>query len=430
MNVLHVWVASPTRRILVARRRHGDPDRPVPYERQDERMRKTMRKRSGARIGLVGTIALAIGLIATPAQAAEGRILAAGSATAIPDSYIVKLRHAGDPEAVANRFGAKVGKVYTNSLKGFSATLSERQAKRLAADPEVDSVEQNQVVHATTTQVNPPSWGLDRIGQPGLPLNQRYEYTTTGAGVNVYVIDTGVRISHRTFGGRARNGFDFIDNDTVAQDGNGHGTHVAGTIAGAEYGIAKGATIYAVRVLDNSGSGTIAGVIAGVDWVTKNHTNPAVANLSLGGGISDTLDNAVRQSINSGVTYGIAAGNESADSSSSSPARVSEAITVGSTTTTDVRSGFSNFGPGVDVFAPGSAITSSSNGSDTASATLSGTSMATPHVVGIVARYLQNHRTAKPAEVATAITNASVKNKVTDPGPGSPNRLLFWLPTS
>ncbi|XVV06243.1 S8 family peptidase [Actinosynnema sp. CA-248983] len=383
-------------------------------------------------IATVGVSAAVAAVTATPVQAAEGAILAAGSPDAIPNSYIVTLKDfsTADANSLAARFGGRVDRIFSTALNGFSATMSERAARRLAADPAVERVEQDQVVRLAATQSNPPSWGLDRVDQRNLPLSRSYTYNTTGSGVNVYVIDTGVRISHSTFGGRARNGYDAVDNDNIAQDGNGHGTHVAGTIAGSQYGIAKGATVYAVRVLNNSGSGTTAGVVAGIDWVTANHVKPATANMSLGGGASTTLDSAVRRSIAAGVTYGVAAGNSNANASNYSPARVGEALTVGSTTSTDARSSFSNYGSLVDVFAPGSSITSAWHTSDTATNTISGTSMATPHVVGVVARYLQANRAATPAQAHAAIVNAATTGKVTNPGSGSPNRLLYWAPTA
>jgi subtilisin family serine protease len=392
-----------------------------------------------AGVGAVATAALTFG--AGPANAAEGEVRALGAPDAVPGSYIVKLAAGGAGSqtadfsterinTLASRFDAKVERVFDTALKGFSANLSEQQAKRLAADPSVEYVEQDQVVHASATQANPPSWGLDRIDQANLPLSKSYTYASTGAGVNVYVVDTGVRISHQQFGGRAKNGYDFVDNDPIAQDGYGHGTHVAATIAGSTYGVAKGATVYGVRVLDNSGSGTTAGVIAGVDWVTKNAVKPAVANLSLGGGVQTSLDDAVRKSIASGVTYSIAAGNSNANANTFSPARVAEAITVGATTNTDARASYSNWGPVVDIFAPGSTITSAWNTNDTATYTGNGTSFAAPHVAGAAARYLQAHKTATPAQVSAALVTASTKNKVTNPGTGSPNRLLYSAPTS
>ena len=401
-------------------------------------MRESRQNRFLAGVGVAALAATAVTLLASPAQAATGEIRSADAKEKVPNSYVVKLKDTADAvsktEATANtvaaRFGGAVDRVYGSALRGFSVKLSEAQAKRLAADPAVEYVEQDQVFHVETTQSNPPSWGLDRIDQANLPLNSAYSYTSTGSGVTAYVIDTGVRISHQTFGGRAVNGRDFVDNDAVAQDGNGHGTHVAGTIAGSQYGVAKGAKIVGVRVLDNSGSGTTAGVVAGIDWVTANAVKPAVANMSLGGGASTTIDAAVRRSISSGVTYAVAAGNSNANASTSSPARVTEAITVGATERTDARASYSNFGSVLDVFAPGSGITSSWGTSDTATNTISGTSMATPHVAGVAARYLQTHTTATPAQVSAALVAAATPNKVTNPGSGSPNRLLFLSPTA
>ncbi|MCX4983212.1 S8 family peptidase [Streptomyces sp. NBC_00572] len=397
-------------------------------------MRESRRRIATA--AAIAVTALTLGTLSTlPAAASpaapEGVIENAGVEGTIAGSYIVTLDESAQAEtakgrAVAAKFGAKIKRTYTSALNGYSVELSEAQARKLAADPAVASVVQNRVFHVDGTQPSPPSWGLDRIDQKALPLNQSYTYPdTAGQGVTAYIIDTGVRISHSDFGGRAFNGYDAIDNDNVAQDGHGHGTHVAGTVAGTSYGVAKKAKIVGVRVLDNSGSGTTEQVVAGIDWVTQNAVKPAVANMSLGGGVDSALDTAVRNSIASGVTYGVAAGNDSANASNYSPARVSEAITVGSTTSTDARSSFSNYGTVLDIFAPGSSITSAWNSSDSATNTISGTSMATPHVVGAAAVYLAGNPTATPAQVSTALTTAATPNVVTNPGSGSPNRLLY-----
>lgn len=322
-------------------------------------------------------------------------------------------------------YGAVATNIYAYAINGFSAQMSEEQALKLSSDPRVKFVEEDSIMSATVTQNNPP-WGLDRIGQRDLPLNAVYSYTTTGSGVNVYIIDTGIRRTHTQFGGRAFVGFDSVGDGQNTNDCNGHGTHVSGTVGGSTYGVAKAVRLFAVRVLNCSGSGSNAGVIAGVDWVTANHASPAVANMSLGGGVSTALDTAVNNSINSGVTYAIAAGNSNTNASNSSPARVAAAITVGSSTMSDARSSFSNFGSVVDIFAPGSSILSSYNTSDTATATLSGTSMATPHVAGVAARFLQSNPAASPATVRNAIVNAATLNHLSGIPAGTSNRLLFW----
>lgn len=401
-------------------------------------VRTTKRRIAGA-IAAATTLALAVGAgAALPAQAApapEGRVLHAGAAGAIPGSYIVTLKETAGFRASAAQgrkliagYGGRIERTYTSALNGYAAQLGSTAAKRLAADPAVASVEQNQKVHSTATQTNAP-WGLDRIDQPNLPLNGTFTYPDS-AGVNttVYVLDTGVRITHQDIVGRASNGYDFVDNDNVAQDGNGHGTHVATTAAGTVYGVAKKAKIVAVRVLNNSGSGTTAGVIAGVDWITANHVASSVANVSLGGGPSTTLDNAVRRSIASGVTYSIAAGNSNAPASGFSPARVETALTVGATTRTDARATYSNHGPLVDLFAPGSDITAGWATSDTATYTGNGTSFAAPHVAGAAAVYLTNHPGASPAAVGTALVNGATSNVLTGIGTGSPNKLLRLVP--
>ena len=358
-------------------------------------------------------------------------------ANAIPRHYIVVLDvdaagPAGDTITATARatelsttFGGGITNVYAHAINGFSAWMSDDRAVALSDDPRVKFVEEDSIMTATVTQSNPP-WGLDRIGQRDLPLNQTYSYTATGAGVHAYIIDTGIRVTHTQFGGRASIGFDAVRDGQNGNDCNGHGTHVSGTVGGSTFGVAKSVTLVAVRVLNCSGSGTTSGVIAGIDWVTAFHISPAVANMSLGGGVSTALDSAVRTSIASGVTYAIAAGNSNANAMNASPARVGEAITVGATTINDARSSFSNFGSVVDIFAPGSAIVSAWNTSNTATATLSGTSMATPHVAGVAARFLQNNRTASPATVRNEIVNQATLNRLSGIPSGTANRLLFW----
>ncbi|MGC5341971.1 S8 family peptidase [Streptomyces sp. AM 4-1-1] len=400
-------------------------------------VRNTKRRIATALAGAAAVVAVVGAGTALPAQAAPaaGRVLHAGSAEAIPGSYLVTLRKDAGFQASTARgkqligeYGGKVRRTYNSALNGYAATLSSSQAERLAADPAVATVEQDQKVHATGTQNNAP-WGLDRIDQANLPLNGTYTYPdSAGGGTTVYVLDTGVRITHQEISGRASYGYDFVDNDTTAQDGYGHGTHVATTVAGTTYGVAKKAKIVAVRVLGNDGSGSTSGVVAGVDWITANHVASSVANVSLGGGVSTTLDNAVTKSIASGVTYSIAAGNSGAPASNYSPARVPTAITVGATTKTDAKASYSNYGPLVDLFAPGSGITAGWNTSDTATYTGDGTSFAAPHVSGAAAIYLTNHPGASPAAVASALVNGATSNVLTGIGTGSPNKLLKVVP--
>ena len=314
--------------------------------------------------------------------------------------------------------------IYQNALNGFAVEMTPEEAELLSMDFRVKYVEEDGTVTADLTQSNPP-WGLDRIDQRNRPLNAIYTFNWTGSGVRAYVIDTGIRTTHTQFGGRASNVFDAFGGSGA--DCNGHGTHVSGTIGGSTYGVAKSALLRGVRVLDCNGSGSNSGVIAGVDWVTNNHINPAVANMSLGGGASSALDTAVNNLANAGVPIAVAAGNSNANACNSSPARAANAITVGSTTTTDARSSFSNFGTCLDLFAPGSGILSSYFTSDTATATLSGTSMASPHVAGVAALYKQFSPGASSTTVRNAIVNGATTNVVTNPGTGSPNRLLYSL---
>lgn len=357
----------------------------------------------------------------------------ASSPVAIPGAYIVVLNTTAanvdsDVDELSVKHGFRAKFRYKSALRGFSATLSAVAVEALRNDPRVAYIEQDQIAHAVTTQSNPPSWGLDRVDQASLPLDNSYTYNQTGTGVDAYIIDTGIRFTHTDFGGRAVTGVDEITIGGTADDGNGHGTHTAGTTGGTSYGVAKGVRLIAVRVLDNAGSGSYSQVIAGVDWVTADHTTrPAVANMSLGGPVSTSLDAAVRNSIADGVVYCVSAGNSSVDASTQSPAGVSEAITVGATDIGDGFASFSNYGAGVDILAPGVNITSSWNTSNTATNTISGTSMSSPHVTGAAALYLEAHPGSTPAQVQSGLIAAASLNKVSGVPGGTPNRLLFAL---
>ncbi|MFJ3928076.1 S8 family serine peptidase [Streptomyces sp. NPDC090022] len=373
-------------------------------------------------------------LVVTPwagaSAPAEGTVYGLGAPGAISGSYVVILDASANKEALARKYGGELSRTYGSGVNGFSASgMTEKEAKRLAADPAVGKVVQNKKFTINTTQPNPPSWGLDRIDQTPTAGDKKYTFPDkAGEGVTTYVIDTGVRITHKDFGGRASHGFDAIDNDAVADDGNGHGTHVAGTVAGTAHGVAKKAKVVAVRVLDDNGSGTTEQVVAGIDWVTQNHSGPSVANMSLGGGADEALDEAVRRAIASGVTFSLAAGNESSDAGQGSPSRVREALTVASSTIDDKQSSFSNFGAVVDLYAPGSDITSAWKDSDTATKTISGTSMAAPHVAGAAALFLSGQPTATPAQTAAALTSAATTGAVSNPSPGTANKLLKVAP--
>ena len=364
----------------------------------------------------------------------------------IPSQYIVVLQPGIDPEGMGNeaaaRFSGRLRHVYKSALRGFSAKLTPEAAATLAEDPRVQFVEEDAVIEATQLQSNPP-WGLDRIDQRALPLDKSYTYGTTfPQTVTVHVIDTGVRTSHYEFAGRAYIAADYVDDDgdndpydignddadpsrMDGQDCHGHGTHVAGTVAGLTVGVAKNVVIQSHRVLGCNGSGPLSGLIAAMDAISESDARPAVANLSLGGEVSTALDAAVKSSIAAGVTYVIAAGNANGDVANTSPARVPEAITVGATTSSDARASFSNYGAGLDLFAPGYSISSAFYTSDSGLTTMSGTSMASPHVAGVAALYLERNPTATPAQVRDALVSAATPGKVTNAGAGSPNLLLY-----
>ncbi|MDB5972420.1 MAG: family peptidase [Hydrocarboniphaga sp.] len=398
---------------------------------------------------------LAAGVVAAVSMQAHAAALVIPEGNrVIADQYIVVLK----PDAtsapvrklaltlVGNVGGGELLQVYDHALKGFAVRLPEIAAQSLAANRLVERIEQDQMMDLVDTQTG-AGYNLDRTDQHPLPLSGTYSYpSNAGSGVNVYVIDTGLRSTHTDFSGRVGNGHNFAPNTNGGllcsllgvncpvpdpnntSDCNGHGTHVSGTAVGTTYGIAKRSLIHPVRVFSCSGSTATSTIVAGVDWVVANRTLPAVANMSLGGAASTTLDDAVSSLINSGVTVVVAAGNDNADACNSSPARLPAAITVGATTSTDARASYSNYGTCLDLFAPGDQIVSASYQSDTGSATLSGTSMASPLVAGVVARYLTTTPGATPAQVAAAITAAATSSVVTNPGTGSPNRLAYASP--
>jgi len=365
-------------------------------------------------------LALALGVVAIPAQASSYVQVSAANGQVVPGQYIVTLE-SGTGYGVTAAAGITPQYVYTGAFNGFAATLTEAQLRGLQHNPNVSTIEPDQVVHALVTQSPVPSWGIDRIDQRNLPLNNAYTYNHTASTVTAYVIDTGINYSHPNFGGRASKGYDVFGG--TGADCNGHGTHVAGTIGGSTFGVAKAVRLKAVRVLNCSGSGTWSGVIAGIDWVRLNSPGPAVANMSLGGGFNSAVNTATANLSNSGVLVAVAAGNSAANACSFSPASTPQAVTAAASDRTDRSASFTNFGSCVDLYAPGVSITSAWLG--TGSNTISGTSMASPHVAGVAALYKSTFGEAASSTVHAWIVNNATLGKIIGAPSGTPNRLLY-----
>ncbi|MEI1722398.1 S8 family peptidase [Acinetobacter baumannii] len=354
----------------------------------------------------------------------------------IKNQYIVILNKDAGPskdfaQNIAKQHAGKVLQSYDTVLKGFAIYLPDTAGtafiEAMKKNPQVLSVESDTIVNIDATTQSNPDWGLDRIDQKALPLNSTYSYLQTGSGTTAYIVDTGILSSHQEFSGRVLSGYTAISDGNGTTDCNGHGTHVAGTVGGTTYGVAKNVNLVPIRILGCDGSGASSNVIAGLDWILKNGKKPAVVNMSLGGATSSSLDSAVENLYNNGYVMVVAAGNSNTDACTSSPARVSKAITVAATDNTDTRASYSNYGSCVDIFAPGSQINSSWIGNNTATKILNGTSMATPHVAGVVAEMLQSTPTASPQTISTNLLNQASSNVVKNPS-GSPNRLLYKSP--
>jgi len=357
------------------------------------------------------------------------------TASPIKNQYIVVLQAGSDlpaqaAAAIAKQHGGQVLFTYNRAIRGFAVRIPEQATSAfltaMQKNPQVSYVEEDTLMQTNTITQSNPVWGLDRIDQHNLPLSKSFNYNKTGSGVNAYIVDTGILASHQEFNGRVQTGYSAIADNNGTNDCNGHGTHVAGTVGGSTYGIAKNVGLVPVRVLDCAGSGAMSGVIAGLDWIIQNGRKPAVVNMSLGGSAYSTLDTAIDNLFNNGYVPVVAAGNSNTDACTSSPARAGKAITVAATDSTDTRASYSNYGSCVDLFAPGSQITSAWIGSNSSAATASGTSMASPHVAGVVATMLENNSTATPQSITDQLLNQSTINLIQNPM-SSPNRLLYNL---
>ena len=387
----------------------------------------------------VSTFLLTIALshLTYAAPAATNSVLSSSEAKGIiKNQYIVILnKDVGSSnefaQGIAKQHSGKVLQTYDAVLKGFAIYLPDVAGtafvEAMKKNPKVVSVENDTIMKVDATTQSNPDWGLDRIDQKNLPLDSAYSYLQTGSGTTAYIVDTGILSTHQQFSGRVLSGYTAISDGNGTSDCHGHGTHVAGTVGGSTYGVAKNVSLVPIRILGCDGSGASSNVIAGLDWILKNGKKPAVVNMSLGGEANASLDSAVENLFNNGYVMVVAAGNSNTDACSSSPARVSKAITVAATDSTDTRASYSNYGSCVDIFAPGSQINSSWIGSNTATKVLNGTSMATPHVVGVVAEMLQSTPTATPQTISTNLLNQASSNVVKNPS-GSPNRLLYKSP--
>ncbi|MDT0447072.1 S8 family peptidase [Streptomyces johnsoniae] len=399
--------------------------------RRTSRTSRTSRRPGRATATLTAALLClaAAGTLPAAASAPGPAVVNAGAPGAVEGSYLVVL-DGGTARTVgaelADRYGVRVAGTYDSALTGLHVLATAPQARRLAADPAVRLVEQDTAVAArpAATQPDPPNCGLDRIDQPDLPLDRSFTFPdSAGEGATAYIVDTGIAYGHQDFGGRARPGHDVTGGD--GSDGNGHGTHVAGLVGGAEHGVAKAADLVSVKVLDASGAGTLAGVVEGIDWLTADaRGRSAVALLTLGGAPSDVLDRAVRASIASGVTYAVAAGGGADDAGNYSPGRVTEAITVAASSCDDRVASFTNLGPAVDLFAPGVGITSAWPDGGDGTAALSGTSASAAFAAGVAALHLADHPGTGPAALGQAMDEAAAVGRLTGVPPGTPNKLL------